>query len=111
MQASWILALRRLDEFDLNTSKSDNCGTAIYLAGTNTRRVKRVLFGLFEGAIGKGVVSRAWRKAKVDWDFWRARDLPIRRCTCHKHRNLLGMLPSASSTNWVRTTATRGSMR
>ena len=36
-----------------------------YLAGTNTRRVKRALFGLFEGAVGKDVVSRAraarWR--------------------------------------------------
>ena len=48
---------------------------AVYLAGTNTRRVKRALFGLFQGAVGKDVVSRAWRKVKVDWDAWVARSL------------------------------------
>ena len=30
---------------------------AVYLAGTNTRRVKRALFGLFQGVVGKDVVS------------------------------------------------------
>ena len=39
-----------------------------YLAGTNTRRVKRALAALFGGAVGKDVVSRKWRKVKVDWD-------------------------------------------
>ena len=48
---------------------------AVYLAGTNTRRVKRALFGLFEGAVSKDVVSRAWRKVKVDWDAWSSRNL------------------------------------
>jgi transposase-like protein len=48
---------------------------AAYLAGTNTRRVKRALFGLFEGAVSKDVVSCAWRKVKVDWDAWCARSL------------------------------------
>jgi hypothetical protein len=33
-----------------------------YLAGTNTRRVKRALATLFRGAVGKDVVSRTWRK-------------------------------------------------
>jgi hypothetical protein len=37
--------------------------------------VKRALFGLFEGAVSKDVVSRAWRKVKVDWDAWCARSL------------------------------------
>jgi hypothetical protein len=37
------------------------------LAGTRTRRVERALCGLFRGAIGKDVVSRAGRKVKVDW--------------------------------------------
>jgi putative transposase len=46
-----------------------------YLAGTNTRRVKRALGALFKGAIGKDVVSRVWRKVKTDWDAWRRRDL------------------------------------
>ena len=46
-----------------------------YLAGTNTRRVKRALGALFRGAVGKDVVSRAWRKVKVDWEAWSRRDL------------------------------------
>src|SRR5277367_205249 len=46
-----------------------------YLAGTNTRRVKRVLVALFGGAIGKDVVSRTWRKVKTDWEAWNQRDL------------------------------------
>lgn len=33
-----------------------------YLAGTNTRRVKRALAPLFKGAVGKDVVSRALRR-------------------------------------------------
>ena len=41
---------------------------SVYLAGTNTRRVKRALCGLFEGAVSKDVVSRAWRKVKTDWE-------------------------------------------
>ena len=46
-----------------------------YLAGTNTRRVQRALGALFRGAVGKDVVSRAWRKVKTDWDTWGKRDL------------------------------------
>jgi len=41
-----------------------------YLAGTNTRRVRRALAGLFGGAIGKDTVSQAWRKLKGDWEAW-----------------------------------------
>src|SRR5919112_4123989 len=46
-----------------------------YLAGTNTRRVQRALGALFRGAVGKDVVSRAWRKVKTDWEAWSQRDL------------------------------------
>src|SRR3712207_2890913 len=46
-----------------------------YLSGTNTRRVQRALAALFRGAVGKDVVSRAWRKVKVDWEAWSRRDL------------------------------------
>jgi transposase-like protein len=42
------------------TNKAEALIAAVYLAGTNTRRVKRALFGLFEGAVSKDVVSRAW---------------------------------------------------
>jgi len=57
------------------TKKAEALIAAVYLAGTNTRRVKRALFGLFEGAVSKDVVSRAWRKVKVDCDAWCARSL------------------------------------
>jgi transposase-like protein len=46
-----------------------------YLAGTNTRRVKRALGALSRGAVGKDVVSRTWRKVRTDWEAWNGRDL------------------------------------
>ena len=45
------------------------------LSDTNTRRVQRALAARFRGAVGKDVVSRAWRKLKVDWQAWSRRDL------------------------------------
>ena len=46
-----------------------------YLAGTNTRRVRRALAALFRGAVSKDIVSRVWRKIKSDWNSWSARSL------------------------------------
>jgi len=46
-----------------------------YLAGTNTRRVRRALAALFAGAVSKDIVSRTWRKVQTDWDAWRRRSL------------------------------------
>ena len=46
-----------------------------YLAGMNTRRVRRALAKLFEGHIGKDVVSRAWQKTLAAWQAWQERDL------------------------------------
>ena len=57
------------------TRKAEALIAAVYLAGTNTRRVKRALVSLFEGAVSKDVVSRTWRKVKVDWEAWSARSL------------------------------------
>jgi putative transposase len=48
-----------------------------YLAGTNTRRVRRALKALFAEGVGKDVVSRVWRKVKSDWDAWNGRSLAI----------------------------------
>jgi len=48
---------------------------ATYLAGTNTRRVRRALTALFGGAVSKDTVSRTWRKVKTDWDAWNTRSL------------------------------------
>lgn len=66
---------KALPRYQRLTKKAEALIAAVYLAGTNTRRVKRALFGLFEGAVSKDVVSRAWRKVKVDWDAWCARSL------------------------------------
>jgi transposase-like protein len=57
------------------TKKVEALIAAVYLSGTNTRRGKRALFGLFGGAVSKDVVSHAWRNVKVDWDAWCARSL------------------------------------
>lgn len=64
-----------LPRYQRLTKKAEALIASVYLAGTNTRRVKRALFGLFQGAVSKDVVSRAWRKVKVDWDAWCARSL------------------------------------
>jgi putative transposase len=66
---------KALPRYQRLTKRAEALIAAVYLAGTNTRRVKRALFGLFQGAVGKDVVSRAWRKVKVDWDAWATRSL------------------------------------
>ena len=57
------------------TKRAEMVIAGAYLAGTNTRRVRRALAGLFGGKVGKDAVSRAWRKVKTDWEAWQARDL------------------------------------
>ncbi|WP_299845550.1 IS256 family transposase, partial [uncultured Jannaschia sp.] len=66
---------KALPRYQRLTKKAEALIASVYLGGTNTRRVKRALYGLFQGAVGKDVVSRAWRKVKVDWDAWSARSL------------------------------------
>src|SRR5246500_3838903 len=57
------------------TVQAERLIAGIYLAGTNTRRVRRALAALFGGAVGKDTVSRAWRKVQSDWEAWQRRDL------------------------------------
>ena len=57
------------------TKQADALIAGAYLAGTNTRRVRRALAALFGGAVGKDTVSRVWRKVKGDWDVWNGRSL------------------------------------
>jgi transposase-like protein len=47
----------------------------VYLAGINTRRVRRALQTLFAGRIGKDAVSRAWHRTKSAWEAWQQREL------------------------------------
>jgi putative transposase len=64
-----------LRAYQRRTKAADALIASTYLAGTNTRRVRRALAALFGGAVGKDVVSRTWRKVKSDWDAWNGRDL------------------------------------
>ena len=64
-----------LRAYQRRTLAADALIASTYLAGTNTRRVRRALAALFGGAVGKDTVSRVWRKAKSDWDAWNARSL------------------------------------
>ena len=57
------------------TRRAEALIAGAYLAGTNTRRVRRALAALFAGAVGKDVVSRVWRKVKTDWEAWCRRSL------------------------------------
>jgi len=66
---------RALRAYQRRTLAADALIASTYLAGTNTRRVRRALAALFGGAVGKDTVSRTWRKVKSDWDAWNARSL------------------------------------
>lgn len=57
------------------TGRAEQLIAGAYLAGANTRRVRRALSGLFGGAISKDTVSRAWHKVQADWQAWQRRDL------------------------------------
>ena len=64
-----------LRAYQRRTLAADALIAGAYLAGTNTRRVRRALNAVFAGPVGKDVVSRVWRKTKGDWDAWNARSL------------------------------------
>ena len=64
-----------LRAYQRRTKRADSLIAGAYLAGTNTRRVRRALSAVFGGAVSKDTVSRVWRKVKSDWDAWNARSL------------------------------------
>ena len=66
---------RALRACQRRTLAADALIASTYLAGTNTRRVRRALAALFGGTVGKDTVSRTWRKMKSDWDAWNTRSL------------------------------------
>jgi putative transposase len=66
---------RALRAYQRRTLAADALIASCYLAGTNTRRVRRALGTIFAGAVSKDTVSRVWRKVKSDWDAWNARSL------------------------------------
>jgi putative transposase len=64
-----------LPAYQRRTKAADALIAGAYLAGTNTRRVRRALSALFGGAVSKDTVSRVWRKVKTDWEGWNQRSL------------------------------------
>ena len=64
-----------LRSYQRRTLAADALIASAYLAGTNTRRVRRALKALFAEGIGKDVVSRVWRKVRSDWEAWNTRSL------------------------------------
>ena len=66
---------KALRAYQRRTLAADALIAGAYLAGTNTRRVRRALAALFGGAVGKDTVSRVWRKVQTDWEAWNARPL------------------------------------
>ena len=64
-----------LPAYQRRTRALDALIAGAYLAGTNTRRVRRAFGALLDGAVGKDVVSRVWRKVQTDWQSWNARSL------------------------------------
>ncbi len=72
---SQALKSQALRAYQRRTLAADALIASTYLAGTNTRRVRRALAALFGGTVGKDTVSRTWRKVKSDWDAWNTRSL------------------------------------
>jgi putative transposase len=64
-----------LRSYQRRTLTADALIAGAYLAGTNTRRVRRALAALFRDGVSNDIVSRVWRKIKSDWDAWNARSL------------------------------------
>jgi hypothetical protein len=67
-----------LRAYQRRTRRADALIAGAYLAGTNSRRMRRALAAVFGGVVSKPGVA----KIKADWDAWNARALaeePITR--------------------------------
>src|SRR5436305_10454430 len=58
---------RTIPSYKRLTKRAEALIAATYLAGTNTRRVRRALAPPFGGANRPETVSRAWHKVQTDW--------------------------------------------
>jgi len=72
-EQEWTSAL--LPAYQRLSRRAEALIAEAYLAGMNTRRVRRALAKLFEGHVGKDVVSRAWQRTRAAWQAWQERDL------------------------------------
>jgi len=64
-----------LPAYQRRTKAADALIAGAYLAGTNTRRVRRALKAVSRGSRQGCGQHRTWRKVKGDWDAWNARSL------------------------------------
>src|SRR5258708_39162957 len=64
-----------LRAYQRRTLAADALIASSYLAGTNTRRVRRALAALFGGTVGQETASPASRKVKSDCDARNSRSL------------------------------------
>jgi putative transposase len=65
-----------VSRYQRRTTRVDEAVLGIYLAGTNTRRVKSALAPLLKGApLSKDAVSRLVGRMSEDFESWRRRDL------------------------------------
>ena len=64
-----------LRAYQRRTPAADALIAGCYLAGVNTRRVSQALAALFDGAVGKDIVSRTWRQVQSEWQAWNIRSL------------------------------------
>jgi transposase-like protein len=71
--AEWKKAT--IPAYQRRTKQVDALIAGAYIAGTNTRRVRRALADLFGCAGERDTVCRVWRKVKGDLDAWNARSL------------------------------------
>ncbi len=62
--------------YQRRTARVDEALLGVYLAGTNTRRVKSALAPLLRGApLSKDAISRLVGRMRSDFETWRSRDL------------------------------------
>jgi transposase-like protein len=66
---------KALRAYQRRTPAADALIASCYLGGVNTRRVSQALAALFEGAVGKDIVSRTWRQVQSEWEAWNVRSL------------------------------------
>jgi transposase-like protein len=65
-----------IERYQRRTRRVDEAILGIYLAGTNTRRIKGALAPLLrDGPLSKDAVSRLVGRLREDFDTWRTRDL------------------------------------
>jgi len=68
-----------LPKYQRRTKHIDDTLVNVYLSGTNTRRIKKALYPILQGAqMSKSTISRIVQRLKESFDKWRLMDLSVR---------------------------------